>query len=133
MTVKARKQRVEAAAIEQNGVCPICGYGNFCFECVRGKGPESPHKHEYQTLNSFDHDHNCCKKGCEKCFRGALHAFCNQRILPVWEAYFKRFGFVESLSQEDRDFLVGVNPGWAKFGYVDRFNEVRAYLKALYA
>ena len=128
MTFKERKAMVKSAAAMQGEVCPVCGFGNFCKECERGKLPNLSHEHEYKTLNTFDHNHRCCKDGCEKCFRGALHSWCNRRILPVWEAYFNRFGFVEALSPEDRKFLIELNPGWGKFGYIERFNEVREYL-----
>ena len=84
MTKKERDALMQKARQEQGGICPICHYGNFCLGCVRNGGHEGPC--EYQTLNTFDHNHDCCKKGCEKCFRGALHSWCN-RYLPLLERH----------------------------------------------
>lgn len=81
MTTKERKQRVAQAVIEQGGICPICRFGDFCVKCERyeGHGHDGPCK--LQKVNTFDHNHACCKGGCAKCFRGALHSYCNRQLI----------------------------------------------------
>jgi hypothetical protein len=81
MLSRAQKEKIKKQALKkQRGICPICGFGRFCKECVRGAGPGHSGPHDYQEVNTFDHNHDCCQTGCAKCFRGTLHQYCNRHL-----------------------------------------------------
>jgi hypothetical protein len=67
---------------KQNGLCALCGRGDFCSACYHGSKHDGPCR--IQKVNTLDHDHSCCKTGCEKCYRGITHNYCN-RVIPILE------------------------------------------------
>lgn len=55
-------------------ICAYCGLGDYCQGCIDSKKP-----HKVQNKYVMDHNHTCsCKEGCEKCWRGLVHDFCNK-------------------------------------------------------
>lgn len=67
-------------------VCAYCHRGDYCQGCVDPKK-----KHKVQNKYVMDHNHACtCKTGCERCWRGLVHDFCNKVAIQALDTLIKR-------------------------------------------
>jgi hypothetical protein len=64
------KRFYDALFEQQGGVCGICG-----------RPPQKQRLH-------MDHNHSCCKRGCEECIRGLLCSRCNLMV-GFWETFIR--------------------------------------------
>lgn len=94
MNAKEKKEYRTKKLIEQGNNCAWCNRPDYCAACEN----DLPHKGNrgcvYQKVDTFDHNHECCSEGCNKCFRGTVHRMCNRII-----------GFIQNTEHLQNDFI----------------------------
>lgn len=79
MTAAERSELRAKLLLEQNGICPICGYdSNYCY--LHARGIEHTGVCKTQPVCVLEHNHGHCEAGCEICIRGVVHHACNRFI-----------------------------------------------------
>jgi hypothetical protein len=79
MNASTRKSLRIKLLAEQNGICPVCGYGSdYCYFHARNIAHAGECK--TQPVVVLEHNHRHCKNGCEVCIRGVVHHACNRFI-----------------------------------------------------